>query len=662
MLLTPLFAEARALWRTRGKSGRAGRAARKRPSARRATFERLEVREVLSGGIVVTSVGAATRDYAYATFLDSAERIVVAGATYSASSGFDSAVLRFQANGALDATFDNDGIVTTPISKYGDGARAAAMYPANSTNPEKILLGGYSYCSKQKPFNFPDYGFALARYNLDGSLDTAFGAQSSNVPGTVVTDLAVGGSQSSDIIAGVVVLPDGRIVAAGDSDASQSRLTFACYTPDGALDPTFGTAGVVKTSFPGIDLFETHGVTLHEGGILAVGIGYKNGWGSFALARLDLNGTLDPNFGNGGIVTSVCDSTIDNWAMACAVQPDGKIVVVGDAGHLVPGGETYDLAVARYTPAGTLDLAFGQNGFVLVDVHSRQLGALGRSVAIQSDGKIVVAVDGLWGFGVVRLNPDGSLDDGTANDTTSGDKFGADGSVFTPILSGATPASLAMQRDGRIAVTGTAIGADQRRFIAIARYMPNGSLDESFVGDTPSLAINDVSKSEGNGGWTTPTAFSFTVTRSGNLAGAASVNYATANGTATAASDYTATSGTLTFAPGETTKTITVLVNGDKLKEPNETFVVNLSNAVGATITDGTGIGTILNDDGKGSAGSVSAAALTDAALADTGRQQLALAALLQYEDQLQFNRPARSKNLEVPAIDLALAELALQY
>ena len=76
------------------------------------------------------------------------------------------------------------------------------------------------------------------------------------------------------------------------------------------------------------------------------------------------------------------------------------------------------------------------------------------------------------------------------------------------------------------------------------------------------------------------------------------VNYATANGTALAGSDYTAASGTLTFAPGQTSKTVTVNVTGDTVVEPNETFVVNLSAPTGATLFDGQGLGTILNDDG----------------------------------------------------------------
>src|SRR5213079_2229750 len=115
------------------------------------------------------------------------------------------------------------------------------------------------------------------------------------------------------------------------------------------------------------------------------------------------------------------------------------------------------------------------------------------------------------------------------------------------------------------------------------------------VATPPTLAINDATLAEGNAGTTN---FVFTVTRTGDLSGASSVLFVTADGTATVAGgDYQANSGTLNFAASQATATITVLVNGDTAVEPNETFTVNLSGATGATITDGTGLGTITNDD-----------------------------------------------------------------
>jgi len=111
---------------------------------------------------------------------------------------------------------------------------------------------------------------------------------------------------------------------------------------------------------------------------------------------------------------------------------------------------------------------------------------------------------------------------------------------------------------------------------------------------TPSLSINDASVTEGNTGTTNA---SFTVTLSAASGQVVTVNYATANGTATAGSDYVAGSGTVTFPAGSTTQTITVVVNGDVVNEPNETFLVDLSGVVNATIADAQGQGTIVNDD-----------------------------------------------------------------
>jgi hypothetical protein len=135
----------------------------------------------------------------------------------------------------------------------------------------------------------------------------------------------------------------------------------------------------------------------------------------------------------------------------------------------------------------------------------------------------------------------------------------------------------------------------------------NYSGDENFLTSSgtlsggqrvrPNLSINDVSTTEGDSGTKT---LSLTVTLAAASNETVTVNYATANGTATAGSDYVSTSGTLTFNPGDLTKAIDVTINGDQSFEPNETFFVNLSNATNATISDNQGIGTIVNDDAQG--------------------------------------------------------------
>ena len=112
--------------------------------------------------------------------------------------------------------------------------------------------------------------------------------------------------------------------------------------------------------------------------------------------------------------------------------------------------------------------------------------------------------------------------------------------------------------------------------------------------NAPQLWIGDVTLTEGNTGTTSAT---FTVTLTAASIQPVSVAYSTGAGTATAGGDYQAASGTLTFAPGEASKTVTVPVYGDRVAEPNETFIVNLSGATNATIGDGQGIGTILDDE-----------------------------------------------------------------
>jgi len=545
MLLTSFLAQARAFCRVRGKSGPGVGAIRKRPSARRAFFERLESRQVLSGGIVVASVGATTSDRALDSFLASDGKIVVAGDTNSNRGDF--AALRFQANGSLDPTFDNDGVVVTSMSVYADYASAAVLYPATSTDPEKILLAGKADFVKKlaRGQSVVQADFALARYNADGTLDRTFNYQATKKTttyGTVLTDLG-----GNDIIRDALV-QDGKIVVVGESNASGTRdFALARYTADGRLDSTFGGTGVVTTSF-GRTFHSGEGVALQQGKILAVGyVSDGSGGEDLALARYNLNGTLDTTFGasdpqnplagTGKVVSNI---TVNDEIFNVAVYPAGSqyqdyIVVVGQIYGLIPG-VAWTLGVARFTPEGSLDTGFGQSGFVLSPDTT-----FGYDVALQPDGKIVAAgwktVDNERQFFVVRYDTSGNLDP----------TFGSGGEVTTPIpnLRG-VGRSVWIQSDGKIVATGYAYepASPQRSYIALARYDTFGNLDPSF---------------------------------------------------------------------------------GDPL--------------AGNTVA--------------------SPAALTDAALADAGRQQLALAALLQYEDQLQAKPAARSKGLEVPAIDLALLDLA---
>ncbi|MEI7546056.1 MAG: Calx-beta domain-containing protein, partial [Mycobacteriaceae bacterium] len=128
--------------------------------------------------------------------------------------------------------------------------------------------------------------------------------------------------------------------------------------------------------------------------------------------------------------------------------------------------------------------------------------------------------------------------------------------------------------------------------------------DSNTAGAAPKVSIADLAVTEGNG---EHAHFMFTATLDKASATPVTVNYATANGTATAGVDYTASSGTITFAPGETTQTVHVGIIGDTVVEPSETFTVTLSAPTGATIARASATGTIINDDGLTQTGGTTA-------------------------------------------------------
>src|SRR6266568_5811537 len=188
-------------------------------------------------------------------------------------------------------------------------------------------------------------------------------------------------------------------------------------------------------------------------------------------------GDLDPTFGTGGQVTTDFNRSTD-IANAVALQPDGKLVVVGQTyKHNDYTGE--DFAVARYNTDGTLDATFGVNGKVRTDFPG--LAAVASSVVIQPDGKIVVAGGAfpnftfLGDFKVVRYNSNGSLD-------TS---FGDGGIVTTIFPEGSYAFDVALQADGKIIAAGTVFvdfipGEPSNTDFALARYNPDGTPDAAF--------------------------------------------------------------------------------------------------------------------------------------------------------------------------------------
>jgi uncharacterized delta-60 repeat protein len=355
-------------------------------------------------------------DFPNATAIQSDGKIVVAGLTGRGASA-DFALARYNFNGSLDPTFGSQGRVTTDFGGHGDSARALAIQ-----SDGRIVAAG----SAQDIYG--TYGFALARYNGDGSLDPTFG-----IGGKVTT--AIPASR----INALAMQFDGKIVAAGtiDNSVTGSLGAIVRYNSDGSMDAAFGIEGKVTTEVPDIPTYVNAMVIQADGKIIAAGgcVWCNRSWA--LLARYNTDGSPDKTFGDGGRVT-----TDKSSIQGVALQSDGKIIAAGG----FP-----DFGVARYNADGSLDAAFGAGGKA-VTKFGEDDGYL-YALSLQSDGKIIAAGEaillGVNLFALARFNRDGSLDAtfGSGGKVLSG--FGGRGSRIT---------SLGIQRDGKIVAAGYGYG------------------------------------------------------------------------------------------------------------------------------------------------------------------------------------------------------------
>jgi uncharacterized delta-60 repeat protein len=320
---------------------------------------------------------------------------------------------------------------------------------------------------------------AIPNAAADGMLDPSFGNG-----GLVVTPFP--GPVSQDRALSLVVLPDGRAVAAGSTliNLENQDMAVARYLFSGALDPTFDVDGEATVHFPGAPPFfgsysAAESVLLQpDGRVVLVGAGSNDAGPFFALARLNTDGSPDPSFGTGGLVMA----PTGQGAQAGLLQPDGRIIAAGsDAGTAI--------VVVRYNPDGSLDATFGNNGTVnvpgsfFVDVEG---------AALQADGKVVIAGTSQSGgfltrnFGLVRLLPNGALDL----------SFDGDGIVISDFGGMETSYSVIVLGDGRLVLAGSR-GTElpnEIRDLALARYLPDGSLDTTF--GNGGLVLVDAAPSE----------------------------------------------------------------------------------------------------------------------------------------------------------------------
>lgn len=336
-----------------------------------------------SGGIVRTAVGTDSAE-AVAVAVQPDGKIVVAGTLLAAdASGKGIVLLRYNADGTLDASFGTPGtgIVTKTIGTGSDTVAAAlALQPAALLADVKIIVAGHALTSAKTDI-------VLLRYNLDGTPDLTFGSG-----GLVTTPLGA----DAAALAIQVQPADGKIVAAGSvgkfSDSSMDAVLLRYNNADGALDATFGVGGIVQTGIGTGNNFANALVLQPDRKIVVAGhanVNFSADTSDIALLRYDEFGALETTFGetgqNGKVVTTL--GGFDN-AFSVALQADLKIVVSGNTGS---AGSVVSVAVLRYNADGKLDTGFGSGGLVTTPATGPSNIASGNAVLVQADGSIVVA-------------------------------------------------------------------------------------------------------------------------------------------------------------------------------------------------------------------------------------------------------------------------------
>lgn len=368
----------------------------------------------------------------------------------AAAQGAEPAAPARPAAGDLDRSFSTDGKATVDFGR--DRGVEAARDVLVRADGRLVVVGDLSAGDRSC--------WAVARLRRDGTLDHAFSGN-----GRTVT--AMGTVDSARV---VVPFGHGRILVGGSSDATS---TLVAYRADGGPAAGWGTGGVVHDDLAPAQEAVLDVRVLPDGRVLAASV---LGGDSIAVTRHLPDGTLDPSFGTGGVVSPLA---FDGNVHQLALQPDGTLLAVGHSPSSADPAGVNHFSVARYLADGSPDPSFGDGGSVRTAFGEEDFAGA-DAVVVQPDGRTVVAG---WTFGpgdysrfaIVRYLADGSVDPG----------FGSDGRV-THVIAGfyAVAEALALQPDGRIVAVGrTSLDEAKGYAIAVTRYTPRGRLDRSFSRD-----------------------------------------------------------------------------------------------------------------------------------------------------------------------------------
>ncbi|HNU57626.1 MAG TPA: hypothetical protein PKN30_13630 [Flavobacteriales bacterium] len=292
-----------------------------------------------------------------------------------------------------------------------------------------------------------------------GSLDPSFSGD-----GLLVSGLFTGNDFARDVVG----LPSGAVLAAGNAVVEGvSRFAVSRTLADGSLDTDFNGVGYATIGFDDFN-DACFAMTLDADGAIVLA-GYSNNGvqNELALARLTADGAPDPGFGgNGSVRLSLAPVSVEIYALA--IQPDGRIVVAGNAFNGITGG----ILVARFNADGSPDTDFNGTGHVITNVGDN---AVGYGLAVLPDGKLVVGGYAEDSTGpdllVARYESDGSPDA----------DFGTDGVVTTDLGQfWERIRAITIDADGSIIFVGTVGTSFAMMDVLVGRFLANGSLDPAF--------------------------------------------------------------------------------------------------------------------------------------------------------------------------------------
>jgi uncharacterized delta-60 repeat protein len=487
-------------------------------------------------------------------------KIVAAGQAYDPRNRvLDFALARFDANGNLDPSFGPGGggrVVTNVSNTVLLGLQNSAARALALQSDGKIVAAGYASAG------FTD-DFAVARYNPDGTLDGSF-----NTSGAVLTTFGSGLQQGNDI-ANAVAVSGSDIVVAGlatpNANGGGERFALARYTANGQLDTSFAGTGKVTTQI-GTSAYAKALIVQADGKAVVGGeatVADPNvpgaGHYDFALARYNVDGSLDGTFNPGGslpgtVTTSFGPNSVDE-VDGLALQADGKIVAAG----LVTDTNGLAFGLARYLAStGTVQITppapVTEGQTATITLTRSDTSGPASVVFSTSDGTAHAGTDYVPVTQTVTFAP------GQASTTVAVATLDDNAPFFDP----ARRVNLTLSSP-----SGVALAAQSTAALTIQEPAPAATIEFGQA----SFAVGE------NGG-----SISIPVTRSGDTSGAASVNVAVIGGSATRGRDFEIANPTVNFAAGQAQASVQVSILNDGAFDGNETVALALTAPVNAAV------------------------------------------------------------------------------